>query len=548
MRFIHTMLLSLTVFCAGAQTPERPRLVVGIIVDQMRPDYLVRFGDRFGKDGFRRILQQGHSCTDTRFNYAPTVTAAGHASVYTGTTPSVHGIAGNDWYDQRHEGVVYCTSDTSVRSVGNGDPLAREGRMSPHRLLTTSIADQLKLSTQFKAKVIGISLKDRGAILPAGRSADAAYWFDARSGNWISSTWYMNTLPDWAHRFNAEKRPDKILSQPWNTLYPIASYTASDPDNTPYENPFLGETEPVFPHNLPAIRGTSYELARRIPQGNTLTRDFALAAIEGEHLGKDSVTDFLCLSFSATDYVGHQFGPNAIETEDTYLRLDKDIAGLLAELDARVGKGQYLVFITADHACAENPKFMRDHRFHAGFIDNTEVSDTVKRLVSRLYGDTTYFKSFTNDQISLNTAAIQRDGRELCAVERQLAEGMQTAFEGIYLAPDACMLERESMEGSAFMPLIRNGHYRGRSGHIWLVYSPGWTEKLYSGDGTRGTTHGSPYPYDTHVPLLWYGWNIRPGKSIQEVSITDIAPTLSFLLGITLPNGCTGKKIESLLR
>jgi hypothetical protein len=284
-----TLLLATGLLQLNAQTPERPRLVVGIIVDQMRPDYLVRFGDRFGKDGFLRITNQGHSCSDTRFNYAPTVTAAGHASVYTGTTPSVHGIAGNDWYDQRSGSTVYCTSDTSVRAVGTGDPLSREGRMSPHRLLTTTIADQLKLSTRFQSKVVGISLKDRGAILPAGRSADAAYWFDARSGNWISSTWYMDKLPTWADQFNAVRRPDSILSKPWNTLYPLSTYIASDVDNTPYENPFLGETTPTFPHNLPALRGTSYELVRRTPPGNTLTKDFALAAIAGEGIGKDSI-------------------------------------------------------------------------------------------------------------------------------------------------------------------------------------------------------------------------------------------------------------------
>ena len=529
-----------------AQTPtaNRPKLVVGIVVDQMRPDYITRYWNKLGSGGFKRILREGFNCRNTQYNYAPTYTGPGHASIYTGSTPAFHGIAGNDWYDEAAGDTVYCVLDTSVAGVG-GD--GREGMMAPSRLMTTTITDQLQLSTQMKARVIGISLKDRGAILPAGRSADAAYWFDGKSGHWISSTWYMKELPHWVTEFNERKWPDEYLSKPWKTAMPIENYVESDPDDNTYEGAFSGEAKPVFPHDLPALRGTGFDLVRRTPFGNTMTKDLALAAILGEQLGSDSISDFLSLSFSATDYVGHQFGPNAIETEDTYIRLDRDLADLLTFLDTRVGKGKYLLFLTADHACAENPKHLIDHKLAAGFSDPKQIQDTIKYFLKEKYNKPEFFRCYLNDQIYLNEQEILNDQRAVCEVENELGEYLQHTIKGVYNYMTACNLEREEYS-DLFRNRIQKGYYPRKSGNIWLVFSPGWMDKLYSGDGTTGTTHGSPYPYDAHVPLLWFGWNIPAGNSADPVNITDIAPTLSFLLNITLPNGCIGKKIDALVR
>ena len=545
MRKILCLLLLSVAISAGGQTPVsgRPKVVVGIVIDQMRPDYVVRFWNKFGTGGFRRILKEGYNCRNTQYNYAPTYTGPGHTSVYTGTTPAYHGIAGNDWYDAKAGDTVYCTADTSVRGVG-GDGF--EGMMSPSRLLTTTITDQLQLCTQMQSKVIGIALKDRSAILPAGRSADAAYWFDGKSGNFITSTWYRNDLPKWVAEFNERKWPAEYLSAPWKTLLPLDYYTESDPDDSPYESMFTGETKPVFPHDLPALKGTSFDLVRRTPYGNTLTKDFALAAIQGEQLGADSITDFLCISFSSTDYVGHQFGPNSVEIEDTYIRLDRDLTDLLNFLDSRIGKGKYLLFMTADHACMENPKHMMDHKLYAGFTNPTAIGDTVKSFLRSEYGNDAYFRCFINDQVYLNEEKILADKRDLCEVESKVARFALDHVTGIYETLTSCDLETEEYK-ELFRSRIQKGHYHGRSGNIWFVYSPGWTDRLYGGDGTRGTTHGSPYPYDTHVPLYWFGWNIPAGNSADEVNITDIAPTISFLLNITLPNGCTGNKIDALV-
>lgn len=542
----------LLIFCfighalASAQAPVtgRPKLVVGIVVDQMRPDYVVRFWNKFGNGGFKRILKEGYNCRNTQYNYAPTYTGPGHASVYTGTTPAYHGIAGNDWYDVPASDTVYCTADTAMRSVGG---TGWEGMMSPSRLLTTTITDQLQLCTQMKSKVIGIALKDRGAILPAGRSGDGAYWYEGKTGNWITSSWYRNELPKWVEEFNERRWPEEYLSKPWKTVLPIESYIESDPDDTPFESPFSGETSPVFPHQLPALRGTSYDLLRRTPFGNTFTKDFALAAIVGEQMGADSITDFLALSFSSPDYIGHQFGPNSVEIEDTYIRFDRDLADLLNFLDSRVGKGKYLLFLTADHACMENPKHMMEHKLYAGFTNPAAIADSIKSFLITEYGNDRYFRCFLNDQVYLDEEKILEDKRELCEVERKIARYSIDHVKGIFETLTSCQLESEEYK-ELFRSRIQKGHYHRRSGNVWLVYSPGWTDRLYGSDGTRGTTHGSPYPYDAHVPLYWYGWNVPAGNSADEVQITDIAPTLSFLLNITLPNGCIGKKIDALVR
>lgn len=539
------LLLAAPLITSAQKTPpSQPKLVIGIVIDQMRPDYLERFSKKFGSDGFNRLLKGGYVCKNTQYNYSPTYTGPGHASIYTGTTPSVHGIAGNDWYDSKERKSVYCTSDSLVKGVGSS---GSEGSMSPVRLLTTTITDQLKLNSRFRSKVIGIALKDRGAILPAGRAADAAYWYDGKTGNWISSTWYIETLPKWVEDFNARRWPDEYLSKTWNTFLPISTYTESDNDDAPYENPFKGESAPVFPHNLPSLKDSTYDLLRRVPFGNTLTKDFAISAIAAEQMGADSITDFLCISFSATDYVGHQFGPNAIETEDTYIRLDRDLSDFFNYLDTKIGKGNYLVFATADHACMENPKHMQDHQLYAGITSPLEITNALRGFLTEKFGDSRYMKTFINDQVILDAELIQKENKDLCEIQRMLADFASDKITGAYMALTACQLESGNVN-DLFSERIRRGHYRGRSGHIWLVYSPGWTDRLYGTDGTRGTTHGSPFPYDTHVPLIWYGWKIPKGTHYGEISITDIAPTLAFMINITLPNGCTGKIIPPLLK
>ena len=321
-------------FVMVAQPIPKPKLVVGIVVDQMRYDYIYRFWDKYSEGGFKRLVNNGFFCKNTNYNYVPTYTAPGHAAIYTGTTPAINGIVGNDWFDRALGKKIYCVVDTTVVGVGS---ISKEGKRSPANLLTSTITDELRLATNMKSKVIAISLKDRSAILPGGHTANAAYWFDGSNGNFISSTYYMKELPRWVVEFNEKKLPQKYLSQPWNTLLPIDQYTESLADDNPYETKFAGEQRPVFPHDLPVLmaKNKGMGLLLTTPFGNSLLLDFAKEVLYAESMGKAETPDFLAISFSATDYIGHAYGPNSIEVEDCYLRLDKDIAELLNMIEAK---------------------------------------------------------------------------------------------------------------------------------------------------------------------------------------------------------------------
>src|SRR6478672_1251909 len=369
MRKVATLLIVMISFTTQAQTLSRPKLVVGLVVDQMRWDYLYRFYNRYNTGGFKRLLSEGFSCENTFIPYLPTHTAPGHSCIYTGSVPAFHGIMGNSWYDKAQKKVVYCTDDTSVHTIGSN---STAGEMSPSNMWANTVTDQLRLATNFKSKTIAIALKDRASILPGGHLSNASYWFDNASGGWISSSYYMKDLPTWVKAFNAKKTPDVYLKQNWNTLYPIASYDQSTTDSNRYENK-LGTEDITFPHNTATIVANRYESFRTTPFGNTYTLDMAREAIKAEQLGKRGVTDFLALSLSSTDYIGHSFGPNSIEVEDTYLRLDKDLSACFQYLDATFGKGQYLLFLTADHGVAHNPSFLRDNKVEPESFDESAL-------------------------------------------------------------------------------------------------------------------------------------------------------------------------------
>lgn len=519
-----------------------PKLVVGIVVDQMRPDYIHRYWNKLGNKGLKKLFKNGYICANTQFNYVPTYTAPGHASVYTGTTPSEHGIIGNTWYNRNAGKNNYCTTDTLVRSVGGSQTVA--GQMSPRNLLTTTITDELKLLTNLQSKVIGIALKDRGAILPAGHLANAAYWFDGASGNFISSTYYMKELPQWVQQFNAERQPEKYLLQNWETLLPITDYTESLPDNNPYEAPYAGQTAPVFPHLLPQIAKASetegYDLIRATPFGNTLTKDFAIAAIQAEKMGKTpGVTDFIAISFSSTDYIGHQFGPRSVEIEDTYLRFDKDIEDLLRFLDQYLGAKNILLFLTADHAVADVPAYLQNLNIPAQIFEKAEPVKQLKTLFFNQYADSLVL-TYINSQIYLNHNRITQLNLPLQPIQDEAAAFM-LQVNGVANAVTATTLAQNSFTDWR-RQCVQNGFNATRSGDVAITLQPGWIEHEYT-----GTTHGSAYRYDTHVPLYWYGWKTPKGKqTTRPVYIPDIAATLAAWLQIPFPNACTGTPIEEL--
>ena len=527
------------------QTPQKaigqPKLVVGIVVDQMRYDYLAKYYDKFSENGFKKLLNLGFNCKNTNFNYAPTYTGPGHAAIYTGTTPAYNGIIGNDWFVRDAHKTTYVTDDDAVQTVGSTSE--RAGKMSPRNLISSTIGDELRLFSNMKSKVIAVALKDRAAILPGGHLSNGSYWFDSQSGNFISSTYYCKKLPQWVEDFNAKHLAEKYLSQPWNTLLPIGQYTESAADDNPYEGLYKGETKPVFPHNLPAMFSkTDYEVLRSTPFGISITKDMALAAIDGENLGKGSYPDFLAVSFSSTDYIGHKMGPQSIEVEDTYLRLDRDIAEIITALEKNYGKNGFLLFLTADHAAAYVPQQLIDLNMNAGYFSMRVYADSLKNHLNKMYHDTSLVSSIINNQVYLNLPRIKQKGINLKDMEDEVIS-VSLSFKGITNAYTSGQMNGPVLNNKS-AELMQNGFLPKRSGDIALLFEPQWLDD-YS---HTGTSHGTTYSYDTHVPLLWYGWNIKPGYSSEPVSITDIAPTIAAFLNIMAPNACTGKPIVAITK
>jgi predicted AlkP superfamily pyrophosphatase or phosphodiesterase len=522
------LLLTSSIAQKKAPIEASPRLVVGIMVDQMRWDYLFRFQSRYGEKGFKRILREGFSCDNTFIPYAQTATAAGHATVYTGSVPAINGIVGNDWYDRLLKREVYCVEDDSVFLVGSngkGEP------MSPKNLTTTTITDELKLATNFRSKVIGIAIKDRGSILPAGHTADAAFWYDASSGNFVSSSWYMKSLSPWAKSFNDRKMTDSLYKIKWSLSSPLASYVQSDLGNqTLIKNP--------FPRNLEGNIGKNYGAISSTPWGNTLTLAFSKAAIESEQMGADSIPDFLAISLSSPDYIGHTFGPNSVEIEDTYLKLDQELGLFFDYLDKKIGKGKYTFFMTADHAVAHVPAFMNENRLPAKSMKSDKAAE---ELTMKKFGLKKLVEANANYQYYLDKKYIDSTGADLKKVKSYFIEELNKLPE-VLIAFDNENISASNLPNE-FKEMFIKGFNHKLGGDIQVVYKSG-----YFFGGVTGTTHGSMYPYDSHIPLLWMGWGIKQGNSYKEVYMTDIASTLAALLHIQMPSGNIGKVITEAIK
>lgn len=532
--------LSFLGFCnaTNAQAPARPKLVVGVVLDQMRWDYLYRYIDRYGKGGFKRLMNEGFNCENTSINYLPSFTGPGHATIYTGSVPALHGIAANDWINKKGAQEMYCSQDDGVKSVDNE---SKSGKMSPKNLLATTITDELKLATNFRSKTIGISLKDRGSILPAGHTANGAYWFDSEDGRFISSTFYMQTLPKWLTDFNNRKVTDSLLSIDWTTLYPINTYKQSTADKNEYEAPLKGKKDAVFPHVLKDYIVKDKGVIRSTPWGNTLTRLMAEAALVGEQMGKGDQADFLAVSFSSTDYIGHMFAPNSIEIEDCYLRMDKELELMLNFLDKHVGAGNYTLFLSADHGGAHNVTFLQDQKIPADNFNGKTTADALNDTLKSVFGIEKLIQ-FTNYQVYFNDEVIAKNKLD----RKKIVEVCKLFLENTDHV--SFVLDMTNMNGNTIpkkvLEMAINGYNPKRSGELQVILDPGY----YVGYGSKGTTHGSWNPYDTRIPLLFYGWGIKKGNSFKPYNMTDIAPTLAALLRIQEPNACIGTPIIEALK
>lgn len=483
---------------AQAFFTERPKLVVGIVVDQMRWDYLSRYYEKFGTDGYRRLVEGGYSFNNCLINYVPTVTAVGHTSIYTGSTPAFHGICGNNFFIDGRK--TYCTQDDSVETVGSDLP---RGKESPRNLLATTIGDQLRMHTDFRSKVIGVSYKDRASILPAGRSANAAYWLDTKNGCFITSTYYMTELPQWVKDFNTSLSKNREFKKAGADigLYPLCG---------------------------------------------TITTDMAIAALKNERLGLGSVTDMLCISYSQTDVIGHKWATRGEHTDGAYLQLDRDLGRLLKALDDHVGRGNYLLFLTADHGGVHNWSYTEEHKLSGGRWMSEEVISQAEADVAKKFGNTKPVILKNLDcRYWLDRETISEQGLDYEQVKKTIIESLRKAPHAEFV------IDYENIMSQALPPIIREralmGYHYRRSGDILYVPEPSYYE-YGSWSSPTGNTHNVWNPYDSHIPLLFYGWKIEHGATSREVHITDIAPTVCQLLHIQQPNACVGEPITELTK
>jgi predicted AlkP superfamily pyrophosphatase or phosphodiesterase len=511
----------------------------------MRYDYLTRFYSKYGDGGFKRMMNEGFNCKNNHFNYIPTKTGPGHASIFTGATPKYHGIIGNSWFDKTLKANIDCVEDNSVKPIGTD---SKDGKKSPQRMLTTTFADENRLFTQMRGKTIGVSLKHRGAILPAGHTANAAYWLDYEHdglGNWISSSFYMNALPKWVQDFNTSTITESYFKE-WNTLYPIETYTESGSDLNAFERILKGKETATFPYNLDVLKrlNGNFKIIAESPYGNNLTTDFAIAAIDGEQLGQDEITDVLTISYSSTDKIGHDYGVNAKETQDTYLRLDLDLERLFKALDDKVGVGQYTVFLTSDHGAQYVPAFLNSNKIPAGLFDESAMLDDLNSLLEKEYGTPNLLLSRINNQIYFDHDKIQEKDLDLEELKEKVSLALleYDHIDKVYMTSEVNHLE----ETNGYVEsMLANGHNQKRSGEVLFVYRPAvfkdtpWNR--------TGTDHHSGYNYDTHVPLLFFGKGINHGSTLKRTDIVDIAPTISALLGISFPNGSIGMPLDFIL-
>ena len=551
MKKVFTLLLivlSMNIISAQTINPK-PKLVVGIVVDQMRWDYLYRFNPFFKDNGgFKRLMDNGFRCENTYVNYLPAVTGSGHACIYTGSVPAIHGITGNNWWDNNLKKSFYCAQDDSVKTVGS--KTADAGKMSPKNLLSTTITDELRLSTNFQSKVIGLSLKDRGAIIPAGHAANAAYWYDVQTGNFITSTYYMKELPTWVQDFNNKKLVDSFYTQNWNLTLPKSVYEKNcDKEENRYETKVFDTASLGFPYNLEQFKGKDYSKITYTPYGNDLLLEIAKKAIEAEQLGKQDVTDFLTISFSSPDYIGHAFGPNSWELMDNYIRLDSTIGNLLDYLDQTVGKGQYTVFLTADHAGAHIPEFLQKHNIPAGRWDDNSIKNELNSLFEKEFGISDLVNSVNEFNVYINHEEVEYIKQQAGNYIKLDEEKVKKMIVQYLLKKDEVLqvVDLKNFNATPLPQTIRemlnNAYNPVRSGDLEIIMKSGVIDA-----GKTGMSHGVWYTYDTHIPLLWYGAGIKHGLTYRNVNMTDIAPTLAALLQIQMPSGCIGKVITEVIK
>ena len=552
------------VICALGATPmtvaaqSQPKLIVQITVDQLRGDMPIRHLEQFGQGGFRYLMEEGIHYDNAHHTHANTETIVGHTTLATGANPAAHGMVGNLWYDREAGRTVYNIEDPDYSILTKGadvddeteiDPTQRaatsDGR-SPRTILTSTFGDELAVNTAGRAKVFGVSIKDRGAVAMAGH-AGKAFWFSKAAGEFVTSSYYYDAYPEWVEAWNDKGLPQSFGGQSWELLNPIDSYIFANSNEDGYKPDFAGFGS-TFPHPLGAADGKYFTTFLTLsPYGDKMTADFAKTLIDAEDLGDDDVTDFLAVSFSVADYVGHFFGPSSLEAEDNLLQLDRTLADFFTYIDAEVGLENTLIVLSADHGAPEAPGYLASIGMPGGYVtpDTWDTAPAVDRIKERFGITGPLFEGYDHPYMTLAAEVRTNPDIDRVALETMIADEL-VAFEGVAYAIPSSRLREGSLPDNALMQAVLNNYHPGRSGDIYLVFQPEWF--INDMDGLSVTvTHGSPWRYDTYVPILFAGQGISPQKVSRRVHTIDVALTLSIVAGTRPPSGATGEVLLEVL-
>lgn len=524
--------------------PEKPRLVIGIFVEQLRYDQLERIWNILPENGVKRMVNEGTYYRNTSIDYLSTQAAPAFATISSGASPSAHGITSDSWFHPFNDEMVFCVQDATVGPVGGS---FETGLFSPANLLSSTFADELQLSSCGSARVYGIGVREMSAILTAGHAADGAFWYDDRTGTWMSSTYYMESLPPWLMDLNAMMLPNQYLNQVWKPLHDPVTYPGCQPDSSRFERGFNGQT--WFPYDLKALSTKGrlinvqrdYSKLRETPFSDEFVTELALRLIDHEELGKDEETDYLAITYSATDYIGHRFGPSSVESSDALIRLDRNIARLIEKVDKSLGKKNVLIYLVSAHGISEIPAILEESRVPSGYFQLNQSLQLLRSYLNAIYGQGDWVRGIFDSQVFLNRNLIEGAKIDIEEMQKRVARFM-VQFSGVAAAVPTSVFEMSDFAGG-LLRKMSNNYSQQRSGDVMIALNPGWVEK---GDNVTG--HNSPWEYDSHVPLIWYGWTASRASVTRRVSTRDIATTLSVLCGVPLPNASSGDPLHELFR
>lgn len=543
-RFIAIAFIFISLWVAAQENTripsDKPKLIIGININQFRYDYIPRFWNKLGEDGFKKLINRGSYCENTSYNYISSDLGIGCATIATGTNPSGHGIVASSWYNNLMDQIDNYVFDKEVKTIGGS---YEKGLCSSKNLMVSTYADEIKIASNFKSKIISISLDPAPALFSAGHSANQVYWFDSNEGNWITSSYYTDSLPQWVKDFNNKRFPDTYLMNDWTTLLPINDYTASQLDNSQYETGMFGQK--VFPYVMKDLtkkfsRNGKYEIIKFLPYGDNLAKDFAISAIINEELGKDEYTDVLTLSFSVTERIGNLYGPLSVETEDLVLRLDKEISHLLDFIDKTLGKENVLIYLTAEHGVVHIPEYLNDNKIPSGYFTSGGAISLLRSYMGNIYGKGDWIKQYHGQQIYLNRTLIEDAKLNLSEVQDKVA-GLMLQFNGVANTMTSTALQSTNFTEGIYCSM-QNSYNQKRSGDVMISLRAGWAEKPDLNAGFAAS-----YGHENRVPLIWYGWKIGRKTVHRKIDLTDIAPTICTFMEINYPNAATGSPILEII-